>query len=142
MVKMEVIVKKSDGTVDLERSMLSLRSRGKIGGGSGFGFARYGHVHFGDTRPGGGIYRKKWTGYNQYGYAVGRKRRAIYQRMRYYRPTNPRSEQQQEQRGKLADAVVAWRELDPVEKSRYNERGKRINRAGRNLFISWYLKNN
>ena len=141
MVKMEVVVKKPDGTVDLERSMLSLRTRGKIGGGSGFGFARFGHVYFGDTRPGGGIYRKKYTGYNQYGYSPKRKRRTIYQRMRYYRPTDPKSDAQLAQRAKLTAANIAWRELDPVEKSRYIERAKRVNRVPRNFYISWYIKN-
>lgn len=142
MVKVGVIVKNDAGEIDFERSMFSLSTRGKTGPGGGFGFIRFANSRFGDTRTHGGIYRKKYTGYNQYGYSPIRKRNTIFQRMRYYRPTNPRTVEQQSNRNKFAEAVAAWPLLTDEQKTYYNERGKRMNKSGRNLFISWYMKQN
>lgn len=142
MVKVGAIVKDAAGNIDYERSMFALSARGKSGRGSGLGFARFGNARFADNRANGGIFRKKYTGYNQYGYSPKRKRKIIYQRMRYYTTPNPRTMEQQANRSKFAEAVEAWALLTPVEKSYYNERGKRKNKVGRNMFISWYMKQN
>lgn len=141
MVKVKPIVKDENGELDTLQSMLALQARGKTGPGSGYGFARRGHSRYGTNNPFGGIYQKRVTGYNQYGRNPNRPRRAYYVRMRYYRTPNPRTELQQANRAKMADAVAAWAALTDAEKSYYNERGKRANKVGRNLFISWYLKN-
>lgn len=141
MVKVKPIVKDENGELDTLQSMLALQARGKTGPGGGFGFVRFGHSHFGATNHAGGILQKRVTGYNQYGRNPARPRRAYYVRMRPYRPTNPQTPLQQANRAKMADAVSAWNGLTPVEKLGYNERGKRANKIGRNLFISWYLKN-
>lgn len=142
MVKVQPIKKGIDGGVDLHESMLSLRTRGKTGPSSGLGFLRLGSGRYGATNRTGGIYQKRVTGYNQYGRNPARRRRAYYVKMRTYRPTNPRTELQQANRNKLGTASSLWNTLDPVEKSRYNDLGKRSNKSGRNLFISWYMKNN
>lgn len=141
MVKVKPIVKDSDGKLDTLHSMLALQARGKTGSSGGFGFIRFGYSRFGATNHAGGILQKRVTGYNQYGRNPNRPRRAYYVRMRPYRPTNPQTPAQQANRAKMADAVSAWNSLTPVEKSGYNKRGKRANKIGRNLFISWYLKN-
>lgn len=142
MVKVKPISKLPNGEIDLHESMLSLRANNKAGAGSGLGFARFGSGRYGATNRTGGIYQKRVTGYNQYGRSATRPRRAYYVKMRTYRPTNPQTPLQQANRAKLAAANIAWQELDPVEKSRYNDLGKRKNKIGRNLFISWYMKNN
>lgn len=141
MVKVEAIKRGEDGTYEPESSMFALQARGKTGRSGGFGFIRFGYSNFGATNFTGGIYQKRVTGYNHTGRIAGRKRRAYYVKMRPYRPTNPQTEEQQANRNKMALAVAAWSDLTPVEKSYYNERGKRYNKVGRNLFISWYLKN-
>lgn len=141
VVKVKAIAKNEDGTVNWRESMFALQARGKGGPGAGFGFARFGSYRFGNSNEIGGIYQKRVTGYNQYGRSPGRPRKAYYVKMRSYRPSNPRTPIQQAHRAKMAEAVIGWRELDPVEKSRYNQDGKRRNKVGRNLYISWYLKN-
>lgn len=141
MVRVKPIAKTETGAVDYDKSIFALQSRGKAGPSAGFGRMRFGSAKFGNSNPFGGIYQKRVTGYNQHGRNPDRPRRTYFVKMKTYRPTNPRTELQQANRAKMADAVIAWRELDPVEKSRYNSDGKRRNKVGRNLFISWYLKN-
>lgn len=141
MVKVDAIATNEDGTVDEQRSMFGLQARGKAGAAGGFGFARFGSSKFGQTARTGGIYQRRVTGYNQVGVIAGRPRKTYYVKMRNYRPTNPQTPKQQAHRAKMTAAVAAWSSLTDIEKSRYNERGKRANKTGRNLFISWYLKN-
>lgn len=120
---------------------IALAAHGSIGYGSGYGFARRGISKFGDTRRFTGIYQKRNTGYNQHGYIPGKPKRTYYVRMRPYRPTNPRTEAQQANRTKFADANVAWPLLTEDERAKYNAIGKKRGRTGRSLFISWYMKN-
>lgn len=141
MVKVKAIALNNDSTIDTHRSMFALQVKGKGGPSGGFGFTRFGSCRFGNSNRLGGIYQKRVTGYNQTGRIAGRPRRSYYVKMRTYRPTNPRTPAQQANRAKMTAAVAAWTVLDPVEKSRYNERGKRDGAVGRNLFISWYIKN-
>lgn len=122
------------------QSMAGLAQKYSIGRSCGFGFIRFGSTQFGDSRYFSGIYQKRVTGYNQTGRIAGRPRRTYYVRMRTYRPTNPQTIPQQANRTKFADASSAWSLLTTVEKSVYNNRGKRRNRIGRNLFISEYMK--
>lgn len=57
----------------------------------------------------------------------------------YYIPRNPRSEDQQAQRQKFADAVAAWQVLTQEQKSPYNIRAERMQLSGYNLFLREYL---
>lgn len=141
MVKAKAIVLDNNGKVMYDRSMLALSARGKIGRGGGFGVARFSYALYGGSAAGGRVYRRAVSGYNRYGKSATKRRRTHYVGMKYYRPTNPQTPAQQEQRAKMTAAVAEWNVLTAVEKSRYNERGKRANKIGRNLFISWYLKN-
>lgn len=141
MVRVAPIVHDENGNPDLYRSTLSLRTYGKLGGGGGYGFTRYGHGKLGLGAGEGGVIQSRVTGYNSYGYSPGRPRKRYEVKMRYYRPRNPRTPAQQAQRAKLGAAWEAWRELAPVEKSRYIERGKKSNRMPHAIFISWYMKN-
>lgn len=141
MVKVVAIKRNKDGTVNYFESMFALGAHGKNGPGGGFGFLRFGWNRNGDDNQTGGIYQRRVTGYNHTGRIAGRPRKTYWVKMRAYTTPNPRTELQQANRAKMADAVIAWRELDPVDKSGYNSRGKRSGKVGRNLFISWYLKN-
>lgn len=120
---------------------IALEAHGKLGTGSGYGFARRGISKFGDQRRFTGIYQKRNTGYNQHGYIPGKPKRTYYVRMRPYRPTNPQTPLQQANRSKFADACAAWPLLTEDEKAYYNSIGKKRGRPGRSLFISWYMKN-
>lgn len=112
----------------------------KTGRSSGLGCMRLGFSYIGDRRFFQGIYQKRVTGYNQTGRIAGRPRRTYYVRLRSYRPTNPQTPLQQANRQKMTDACEAWKSLTAVDKSVYNERGQRLNRIPRMIFISEYLK--
>lgn len=120
--------------------MGGITQRKKTGRSSGLGCMRVGFSFLGDSRLFQGVYQKRVTGYNHKGRIASRPRRSYYVRMRSYRPTNPRTELQQANRQKMADACEAWKSLTVVEKSVYNERGQRLNRIPRMIFISEYLK--
>jgi len=142
VVKVKAIgFNEKEGVLD-GSTMAGIAQVGKVGRSSGYGFARRGSGAYGEGVGFGGIYQKRVTGYNQYGRNPARPRRTYYVRMRSYRPTNPQTELQQAHRAKMTAAVVAWQELTLDEKAVYNERGKRVNKVGRNLFISWHIKNN
>lgn len=119
---------------------LSLRPRGRIGRECFYGRARRGYSKYGESNVFAGVYQRRVTGYNQYGRNPDRPRREYYIRMRNPLGRNPRTEPQQANRGKFADACAAWNSLTVVEKAVYNQRGKRKNRIGRNLFISEYMR--
>jgi len=112
---------------------------GNIGRGSGYGFARRGNGLFGEATGVAGIYQRRWTGYNQHGHIPGRPRRAYYVRMRFYRPTNPRTELQQAGRTKFQNAVAAWQTMSEAERAPYKRRAVKKSRRGRNLFIQEYM---
>jgi len=120
--------------------MAGIRQTKKLGSSAGLGAMRVGRSKIGDDNLAQGIYQRRVTGYNQYGRNPDRPRRSYYVKMRTYAPTNPRTPAQQANRQKLLDANEAWKALTVVEKSVYNERGKRQNRIGRMIFISWYMK--
>ena len=141
MVKVAPIVLDNNGEPDLYRSTLVLRGRGKLGGAGGFGFARFGYSKLGQPAGEGGILHNRVTGYNNKVMRKGAARKRYQVRMRYYRPTNPRTPAQQAQRAKLSAAWQSWRALAPVEKSRYIERAKKNNRMPHAVYISWYMKN-
>lgn len=122
------------------KHMLNAETHGVIGWGAGFGFARYSDAKFGDGDRIGGIYQRRVTGYNRHGINPNRPRRSYYVRMRKYRPTNPRTEAQQANRTKFANANSAWNGLTPEEKMHYNKIGKKSSKQGRSVFISWYMK--
>lgn len=120
--------------------MLNATTRGIIGWGCGFGFARFGDAKYGNADHISGIYQKRVTGYNQYGINPERPRRSYYVRMRKYRPTNPQTPLQQANRDKFRNAGLAWNELTPEQKMAYNKTGKKRGNSGRSIFISWYMK--
>jgi len=62
--------------------------------------------------------------------------------MKFYRPTNPRTEIQQANRTKMANAVLAWQALTPEQKEVYNKlaQGKQLH--GYNLFLKNHLLSN
>jgi len=62
-----------------------------------------------------------------------------YYREPYYITKNPRTDPQQIQRGKYADAVLAWQNLTSEQKEVYNERTKGKSLSGYNLFSKEYL---
>lgn len=60
--------------------------------------------------------------------------------LKLYRPTNPRTEFQQANRQKIANAVYAWQLLTKEQQSVYNERSSPPRMSGYNRFIKEYLK--
>lgn len=112
---------------------------GNLGNGSGYGFARNGNANYGAPLGPGGIYQKRYTGYNQTGYIPGKKRVPYYVRMRTYTPTNPRTELQQAGRTKFQEAVAAWQSMNDDQRAPYKARAVRKGRRGRNLFIQEYM---
>lgn len=60
-------------------------------------------------------------------------------KMAYVIPTNPRTELQQANRAKFANAVSAWQVLDESTKAKYHRRATSLHMSGYNLFISEYL---
>ncbi len=121
-------------------TMAGIRQTGTIRRGDGFGFIRLGHSALGASAYIGGVYQRRVTGYNNTGRKAHLPRKTYYVKMRYYRPTNPRTPAQQAGRSKFADAVAGWKALSPAEKQLYNTRGSRLGRRGRNLYISEFMR--
>jgi len=61
-------------------------------------------------------------------------------RMRFYKPTNPRSPAQQANRQKFADAMTSWGTLTDEQKATYNRRAKKRQMFGWGLFIREYYQ--
>lgn len=59
--------------------------------------------------------------------------------MKFFRPSNPRTPEQQAQRAKMILAVSAWQALTQEEKAVYNKSAIGQNLTGYNLFIKKYL---
>lgn len=110
--------------------MWALGIRRKLGVSAGYGFASLGAGFYGDPRKNAGIYQKRVAGYNQNTGPPGRGAPTYHVLMRTYRPTNPRTTEQQAQRQKLADAVAGWQGLTTEQKANYNEKASRHNRRG------------
>jgi len=60
--------------------------------------------------------------------------------MRYYRPTNPNTPEQQAKRTMFADAMASWQGLSAGEKKQWKIKALRRNRRPHNLYISEYMK--
>lgn len=117
----------------------AIEIRGKLGRGTGYGFARRGNGLYGESENPGGIYQRRVTGYNQHGRIPGRPRVQYFVRMKSYRPTNPRTELQQAGRTKFQTAVEIWQGMTEEERAPYKRRAVKKSRRGRNLFISEYM---
>jgi len=78
-----------------------------------------------------GIYQMRMT-----------KRGKVPVKMKFYRPTNPRTPAQQANREKFTSAMVGWQSLTELEKSVYNTRAKKRQMFGWGLFIREYYQNN
>jgi hypothetical protein len=65
-----------------------------------------------------------------------------YVKMKFYTPTNPRTEAQQANRQKFANAMSAWGSLTDEQKQAYIKRAKTRNMFGWGLFIrEWWHQN-
>lgn len=62
-------------------------------------------------------------------------------KMKFYKPTNPRTPPQQAHRQKFADAMQQWRDLTPEMRAWYNQEANEMKMHGVNLFIRNYLLN-
>lgn len=139
MVRLKTLDKANVEDILHGKATPAIAIAGNIGRGSGYGFARRGDGAFGEPQGVGGIYQRRWTGYNQHGYIPGKKKRAYYVRMRFYRPTNPRTELQQAGRTKFQEAVAAWQGMSDAQREPYKRRAVKKSRRGRNLFIQEYM---
>lgn len=119
--------------------LLSFVPRKRFGVFREFGTAQCGFSHYGEEdiyliRPPedpillSGIYRTdNVSGYTRY------------YREPYYITKNPRTDLQQTNRQKYADAVLAWQNLTSEQKGVYNLRAKYKKLSGYNLFLKEYL---
>lgn len=139
MVKLKTLDKATTEDILNGKATPAIAIAGNLGRGSGYGFARRGDGVYGECEGVGGIYQRRWTGYNQHGYIPGKKKRAYYVRMRFYRPSNPRTELQQAGRMKFQQAVAAWQEMSDAQRAPYKARAVRKGRRGRNLFIQEFM---
>lgn len=139
VVKLKTIDKATMEDIVHGEAAPAIRITGNIGRGSGYGFARNGDAVYGEKPGPGGIYQKRWTGYNNTGYRPGKKRAAYYVRMRMYRPTNPQTPAQNALRTKFQQAVAAWQTMSEAERDEYKKRAVKKSRRGRNLFIQEYM---
>lgn len=108
---------------------VSLGVRGKLGFSSAAGFARCGYSRAGASKDFGGIYQRRLT----------LKGKQI-SRTRYYRPTNPRTETQQNWRAKMAEMWGVYNALTTDEKKALSKEARRYKLTGPQLFASRYLK--
>ena len=98
-----------------------------------FGYNVFGQRNFGDFKYPGenpcyGVYRTTKG-------ADGK----ITIKQKFYIPSNPKTEIQQANRSKFADAVAGWQGLTTEQKAEYNKRVAHKNFSGYNLYISEYL---
>ena len=93
-----------------------------------FGAALFGSMKFGNMLLLSGIYAQR---------ACVGGRRSV--RLKFYQPLNPQSVPQQANRGKLADGVVAWKDLTAEQKRVYNLRASGRGMSGYNLFLHDYM---
>lgn len=70
------------------------------------------------------------------------KRGKVPVKMKWYTPTNPRTEAQQANRTKFANAMSAWGSLTTEQKTLYNVRAKKRRMFGWGLFIREYYQAN
>ena len=102
--------------------------RGKLNVGSTYGLREYGFFGYGDESDIGGIYQvRSYEGKQQQ------------VKMKYYTPTNPRTEAQQNWRASFATGVSNWQGLSENEKDNWREMAEDRPLTGFNLFLRTYL---
>lgn len=109
--------------------LMSLRARGQFGFTAGLGMARCGRTRCAASKRFGGIYSVKKT-----------LRGKEVSRMRYYRPTNPRTVAQQSWRSVFASGKSAYDALDAGEKVLLSKEARKYGMTGYNLFMSRWLQ--
>ncbi len=142
--------------------LYSIDSRGTFGYGGGFGRIVFSYNRFGFFTKFAGIYSRKkirlgYTSgfgkiifaYNSWGnfphyraqfLASHEKEGFAVSRMRFYRPTNPRTVKQQNWRAVCAYVWTIWATFDPETKEQYRLQGSIRGITGANLFMSEFLK--
>jgi hypothetical protein len=109
--------------------MAGLDIRGTFGYSGAFGRIAYGFNRFGFYDWRCGIYQKK--------YYFGK---PYLSKMKFYRPTNPRTLKQQNWRAVCAYAWVLWADTDSLTRSKWGKIGARRRISGANAFMSNWLK--
>lgn len=110
--------------------LLSLDARGSFGRSGGFGRIAFGFTYLGYYEWYAGIYQKK--------YYFGK---PYISRMKFYRPTNPRTLKQQNWRAVCANGWTYWNSLTIEQKENYRIEGIKKRMSGANCFMSFWLKN-
>ena len=95
---------------------------------SEYGAKDYGAFFYGETKQLWGIYQRRHNN-----------GRTIYAKLKFYTPTNPRTAPQTAQRNKFVAGMTAWGNLTDEQKKVYNERAKKKQLHGVNLFLREYL---
>lgn len=62
------------------------------------------------------------------------------ERMDYYTPTNPRTDEQQAWRAVFAEGIAAWHTLSDEEKEEWRQKAEKKRMVGQHLFQSVYLR--
>jgi hypothetical protein len=107
---------------------IAMQVKKKLGRSSEYGQRLYGGAKYGEYNEKYGIYRIRGCSTGQF-----------IERKRFYIPANPRSEPQQANRSKFANAISGWQNLTNEQKNQYNERAKRLKMSGYNLYIKIYM---
>jgi hypothetical protein len=110
------------------KKMLSEDARGKFGRGGGFGRIAFGYNFFGFYSEFSGIYQKH--------YYCGK---PYISKMKFYRPSNPRTDKQQAWRNKFASGMQAWGALEPEVKEQWSIKAKKERIPAYSLFLRQYL---
>lgn len=61
------------------------------------------------------------------------------QRTVFYRPSQPRTTDQQANRTKFRDAVAAWQALDETDKNDWRRSARSVHYSGYNLYLKRYM---
>ena len=107
----------------------SFDARGKFGYSGAFGRIAFGYNRFGFYHFLAGIYSKKYY----YG-------KPYISKMKFYRPTNPRTTAQQNWRAICAYFVTIWQAFDISIKNNFKKRAPDKRMSGYNLFLSEALR--
>lgn len=115
--------------VDYKSGLGALRAWGSFGFGRGYGGSQYGKARYGTNVGVAGIYQAHWNG-----------KEHVQARMRFYRPTNPRTTEQQSWRSTFADAWPVYNSLTSAEKLKLSKEARGRCMTGPNLFMSRWLQ--
>ena len=118
-------------TINTAEHGIAMTIQKKLGRSSEYGQRIYGSHEYGEYNKLYGIYQLRRD-----------KGKQIVVQQRFYIPTNPQTESQQENRQKFAVGVLSWQELTDDQKDVYNERAKYKPYSGYNLFLTEYLLSN